>query len=152
MGALTLPTVGPVYLDADAIIYSVEKIEPYASLLRPLWLAAQVGRFLVISSELTLLETLVKALQTHDPVLESSFRTLLLASREIQLVPLSRTILETAARLRATAGVKTPDALHAATALEARCALFVTNDAGYRRVPGLPLTILHDVLTTPTAP
>jgi hypothetical protein len=33
MGQLTLPTSGPVYLDTDVVIYSVEKIEPYWSLL-----------------------------------------------------------------------------------------------------------------------
>jgi hypothetical protein len=30
MGSLTLPAAGTVYLDTDAIIYSVEKIDPYA--------------------------------------------------------------------------------------------------------------------------
>lgn len=36
MGQLTAPLSGVVYLDADAIIYAVEKIEPYHSLLLPL--------------------------------------------------------------------------------------------------------------------
>ena len=40
----------------------------------------------------------------------------------------------------------TSDALHAATALNAGCVLFVTNDAGFRGVPGLPLVILDDLL------
>ena len=29
MGPLTLPPTGPIYLDASAFIYSVERIEPY---------------------------------------------------------------------------------------------------------------------------
>ncbi|MCY4640978.1 MAG: PIN domain-containing protein [Chloroflexi bacterium] len=38
------------------------------------------------------------------------------------------------------------DAAHAATALQAECALFVTNDTDFRRVDGLPVTILDDLL------
>lgn len=34
MGTLTLPDTGQIYLDASSIIYSVEKIEPYWSLLQ----------------------------------------------------------------------------------------------------------------------
>jgi len=55
-------------------------------------------------------------------------------------------ILERAAQLRAATNLKTPDAIHAATALEHGCTLFVTNDSTFRRVPGLPVTILADLL------
>jgi hypothetical protein len=74
MQTATLPSAGTVYLDTDAIIYSVEKIDPYATLLQPLWLAAQAGQFIVMSSDLALLETLVKPLQNADTVLENAFR------------------------------------------------------------------------------
>lgn len=49
MGTLTLPNSGTVYLDANGFIYSVEHIEPYSTLLKPLWLAAQQDQFEVIS-------------------------------------------------------------------------------------------------------
>jgi predicted nucleic acid-binding protein len=49
--------------------------------------------------------------------------------------------------LRATTKLKTPDALHAATASDAGCALFITNDVGFRAVASLPLVILDDLLT-----
>jgi predicted nucleic acid-binding protein len=47
--------------------------------------------------------------------------------------------------LRANHNLKTPDAIHAATALAAGCVLFVTNDAGFRCVPGLPVAVLSEV-------
>ena len=37
MGPLTLPTSGLVYLDANGLIYSVERVEPYRTLLQPMW-------------------------------------------------------------------------------------------------------------------
>ena len=130
MGSLTLPSAGLVYLDTNAVIYSVVKIDPYASLLQPLWLAAQAGRITVVSSELTLLETLVKPFRDGDDLLAAAFRALLLASRAVRLLPINQALLEDATRLRAMIGLKTPDALHAAAALAIGCALFVTNCCG----------------------
>ncbi len=43
MGRLTLPSTGPVYLDASGFIYSVERIEPYRTLLEPMWLQLRQG-------------------------------------------------------------------------------------------------------------
>jgi predicted nucleic acid-binding protein len=145
MGTLTLPDAGPIYLDANGFIYSVERIEPYRSLLEPMWRQAQAGQFEILSSELVLLETLIKPLRQGDTLLESLFRALLNA-REVQLIPATVSIWEHAARIRATTGLKTPDALHAATALATDSTLFLTNDPDYRRVPNLSLTILDDVV------
>ena len=145
MGTLTLPDAGPIYLDANGFIYSVERIEPYCSLLEPMWRQAQAGQFEILSSELVLLETLIKPLRQGDTILESLFRSLLNAL-EVRLIPATAPIWEHAARLRATTGLKTPDALHAATAFATGSKLFLTNDPDYRRVPDLPLTILDDVV------
>lgn len=55
-------------------------------------------------------------------------------------------MLERAAALRAATNLKTPDAIHATTVLIEGCKLFVTNDALFRRVPGLNVTVLRDLL------
>ena len=145
MGPLTLPTHGSDYLDADGFIYSVERIEPYRTLLEVIWRQARDGRFEILSSEIIVAETLVKPFREGDAVVETLLRALFDAE-EVTLVPATREIWESAARLRAETGLKLPDALHAATAIEADCTLFVTNDAGFRRVPGLPTAILTDLL------
>ena len=146
MGELTLPDSGPIYLDANGFIYSVERVEPYRALLAPMWLQAQAGAFHIISSELAMLETLVKPLREGNTVLETLFRRLLNAN-EVSLIPATRALWEEASRLRAATGLRTPDALHAATALHSGCALFVTNDGAFRRVAGLPVVVLDDLLT-----
>ncbi|MDQ2829337.1 MAG: PIN domain-containing protein [Chloroflexota bacterium] len=146
MGSLTLPSSGTVYVDANAVIYGVERIEPYNNLLLPLWRGAQAGNYSIVSSDLLLLETLVKPIREDNVVLEASFRTLLLASNEIRLTPITIPILEHAARLRATTKLKTPDAIHAATALALGCNLFVTNDRDLARVPELPVAVLSDIV------
>ena len=145
MGPLTLPTHGPVYLDANGFIYSVELVEPYRTLLEPMWQQARAGEFDVASSDITVLETLVKPLREGDEVVEILLRSMFDA-HEVSLIPATRELWEDAARIRANTGLKTPDALHAATALRAGCALFVTNDTDFRRVEGLPVVVLDDLL------
>lgn len=147
MGSLTLPSSGSVYLDANSIIYSVEGVEPYRTLLEPLWLASNPATFWLASSELVLLEVLVGSLKMGNVQLETNFRAILQHSSDVQLLPITLPILERAAQLRAMSNLKTPDAIHAATALEYGCALFVTNDAAFRRVPGLHVSVLAELLT-----
>ena len=145
MGHLTLPDSGPIYLDTSAFIYSVERVEPYYSLLEPMWLQAQNGRFIIAGSDVTLLETLIRPLRYGDAFLESMFRDLFDAS-EVRLIPVTRPVWEQAARLRASTGLKTPDALHVAAAQYAGCTLFVANDRDFRRIADLPVVILDDLL------
>jgi len=150
VGALVLPASGVVYIDANIAIYAVEKVPPYDALLSPLWAAAQAGSVEIISSELTWLEALTKPLQQGNPTLEALFRAFL-TGQEVRLLPATLTLWEQAARLRSL-GLKIPDALHAATAISGGCALFVTNDPIFHRVPGLPVTVLRDLLTPPPSP
>jgi predicted nucleic acid-binding protein len=145
MGVVPLPASGLVYIDTVTLIYSVERYPAYWPLLEPLWLAAQGGTIEIISSELILMEALVGPYKTGNTVLERAFGDVLLGS-QMRMLPISHPILRAAARLRATTRLKTPDAIHAATAQQAGCALFVTNDAGFRGVAGLPLVILDDLL------
>ena len=149
MGRLTLPVSGLIYADANIALYTVNRHPVYATLCDPLWLAAQQGTVSAVSSELTLMETLVGPLRHGDTAKETA--SINLWNRVgASLLPITQDILREAARLRAAiAGLKTPDAIHAATALLHGCTLFVSNDAGFRRVPGLPLVLLDDVLAAP---
>ena len=145
MGPLTLPSYGPVYLDANGFIYSVELVDPYRTLLEPMWQQARAGEFDVASSDITVLETLVKPLREGDEVVEMLLRSMFDA-HEVSLIPATRELWEDAARIRADTGLKTPDALHAATALSIGCTLFITNDTDFRRVEGLPIVVLDDLI------
>ena len=145
MGQLKLPPSGSVYVDTNAVIYRVERIEPYLTASAPLWDALDVGLVQIVTSELTLLEVLVKPLRNGDPTLTSLYRTVLLGTSGLTCMPVTRTILESAAQVRAMCNLKTPDAIQAATALVAGSALFVSNDAGFRRVSGLPIAVLSEV-------
>jgi predicted nucleic acid-binding protein len=146
VGALTLPPAGLVYLDANPVIYSVERHPDYWPLLQPLWQAARAKTVEIVSSDLVLMETLVGPLKSGNAAVASAYEALF-QQAQTRLLPITHPILREAARLRATTRLKTPDALHAATALQTGCALFITNDPDFRNVAGLPLVILSDLLT-----
>ncbi|MEW5857336.1 MAG: PIN domain-containing protein [Cyanobacteriota bacterium] len=147
MGTLTIPSSSLVYADTQIFIYSVEKHPIYWSILRPLWLQSRTGDIEIVSSELTLLETLVAPIKNADSLLVNAYETLL-SSTEVRLIPLTKAILRDAAHLRANTNLRTPDALHAATALATSCSIFLTNDSGFRRVAGLPVVLLSDIAAT----
>ena len=147
MGVLTLPANGTVYLDANGFIYSIERIDPYRSILDALWLTVSAGQVKVVTSELTLLEVLVKPLKVGDATTATLFRTVLKHTPDVQMLPITQSVLEAAANLRATLGLKTPDAVHVATALLNNSMLFVTNDSAFRRVADLNVTVLSELIT-----
>ena len=145
MGPLTLPSSGLVYIDASGLIYSVERVEPYRTLLEPIWERAQNGNLTIVSSPVLVTEALTKPLRDGNTEIELQYRELF-ASNVVRLLDASYQVFEDAARIRADTRLKTPDALHAATALRAGCTLFITNDTDFRRVQGLPVVVLDDLL------
>ena len=147
MGQLILPSSSTIYVDTSVVIYTIEGNADYYSLLEPLWSKFYAGEIQIISSDLTLMEVLVVPLRNGNNVLVGDYEELLLSS-QIQLIPINQSILRQAANLRATTSLKTPDAIHAATALSVGCDRFITNDKGFRNVPDLPVVILSEILAS----
>src|ERR1700722_2307282 len=110
MGSLTVPPLGPVYLDTNAVIYSVEKNPAFWQLLEPLWQAAKARTVEIVSSDLTLMETLVRPMKSNDLVLAQAYQQLF-QQAQTRLLPITQTVLREAARLRAATKLKTRDGL-----------------------------------------
>jgi predicted nucleic acid-binding protein len=146
VGRLTLPPGSMVYLDTNCIIYSVEQVPPYAAELLMLWQAATAGQCSLCTSGLTLTETLVAPLRAGNAVLADRYRRLLKESSDLQLVDVSLEVLERAAQLRADLGLRTPDAVHAASALVGNCTHLISNDPVFKRMHGLHVVVLNDLL------
>src|SRR6185437_5739058 len=100
MGSLILPSSGPVHADAQIFIYSVEKHPTRAPTLRPLWEAVARGDLEVVSSELTLLETLIGPLKQGDVTLEADYENFFV-SPGVRLLPVTLPVLRAGARHRA---------------------------------------------------
>ncbi|HZO91200.1 MAG TPA: PIN domain-containing protein [Chthonomonadaceae bacterium] len=149
MGSLILPASGLVYADANTVIYSMQRHPVYWPLLKPFWQAVRTTALEAVGSELLLTETLIGPLRAGDSALQTAFEQALLAS-DILLLPITLAVLREAARLRAAIpALRTPNAIHAATAMISGCVLFLTNDNGFKAVPGLPVVTLDEVLAAP---
>ncbi len=100
-----------------------------------------------MASALTLLEVMVVPYRAGNQALAERYEQLFTRSRGILLIDLSRDQLRAAAQLRATAGMKTPDALHVAAALTAGCTTFLTSDRRIPAISGTRVLQLADYVT-----
>ena len=145
MGRLDFLNNSRVYFDTSPVIYSVEEHDVYCEPLLDIWLSHNNGKLEIVTSELTLLETLVLPYRKKDPDLEFLYLDLL-ESSDVELVPISIDILKEAAQIRAVSGLKTPDSIHAATALSSKCDYLLTNDPSFRRVKGISVIVIDEAI------
>jgi predicted nucleic acid-binding protein len=144
LGQLTFPPSSRIYFDTAPFIYSVEKHANYWNTLRPFWLTVRKDSIKIVTSNLTLLETLVKPTQNGNQKLIQAY-TRILTGSEIELFEITTQILKDAVQIRAVQKFKTPDAIHAATAIAANCRYLVTNDAGFKGLDDINVVILDDL-------
>ena len=128
-----------LFFDANIIIYRVEAVEPFnqqvLSALQELVVKHPNAGFAV--SRPSMMECLVKPLRDQNSADINQYRAFF-ASAGLQIVEVSAPILETATVLRARHGLRTPDAIQAASALSLKGPVtFITGDRQFQKVPGL---------------
>lgn len=133
---------GRVYLDTNIFIYALEGYPTFRTVLTSLFDALDRHELSAVTSELTLMEALVKPFLDRNVERQTAYMQILHPSASLQIVPVTRDILVTAARLRAETNLKLPDAIHVATAQFTGCAQFLTNDAHVKTIPGLTILSL----------
>jgi predicted nucleic acid-binding protein len=132
-------------VDTAPFIYYVENHPVYSSKVDKIFEFAEDNNIKIISSIITLTEVLTKPIQLSDTLLEKDYRDLLTDSDEVELFSINKSIAEEAANLRARYQLRTPDALHLATAIETKCDAFLTNDKGFKKVLGIRILILDEL-------
>jgi predicted nucleic acid-binding protein len=92
------------------------------------------GRLTAAASVLLLAEVLVPAYRARNPAAARQARAALERVPNLELVEVTAGVSDVAARLRAEHNLRTPDALHVATALREGAGWLVTNDRRLQRV------------------
>ena len=134
-----------VYLDTNVFIYALNGFPAYAPLLTELFDAIEAGDLIGVASELALAEALVIPFRHGNADEEQRCREIFRTGPGMELYPVSISVLEGMARMRSDfPAIRTPDAIHAATARLAQCDIFLTNDARLKSVPGLTVLLLSD--------
>ncbi len=140
-----LASVQQLYIETAPIIYYAEDHHDYSDKMQAIFLRVNMGSIEAVTSVITLTETLAKPLKTGDKIVEQAYRSLLQHTQNIRLIPIDADVAERAADFRARYNLRTPDALHLATALASSCQAFLTNDLTFRRVSELSILILDDL-------
>jgi predicted nucleic acid-binding protein len=120
-----------VLIDTAPIIYHLESHPRFGPRFAPVFEAHAAGRLRFAVTTVTLAEVLTGPLAAGDEALARRYRAVLESWR---VIPLDADIAETAARLRATLGLKLPDAVQAASALAVNAEALVTHDRDFARV------------------
>jgi len=128
-----------IFLDANIIIYQVEAVTTFRdkvrSVIREISSEHPGSRFAV--SRLSLLECLVKPVRERDEPIIERYRSFFTAS-DLHIVEINPRVIEQALLLRADTGLRTPDAIQAASAMTlSEPAIFVTGDHAFSKVPDL---------------
>jgi len=135
-----------IALDTSIFIYQFEpnpKYFPYTdSIFR--WLE-QPGSA-AITSTITMTELLVQPYRDSNDQLVDEFYALLSTYPNLDWIAPNLEIADLAARLRALHRMRTPDALQAATAAQARVTGLITNDVVFERVTAFESLVLDQLL------
>ena len=149
MGTLTSIVLNKlVAFDTAPLIYFLEEHPQFFSPADELFDAIHQSLAGGMTSVLSLAEVLVKPLREGRTDLANQYRRLLTNSRGFLVYPITESICESAAILRAThEWLRTPDALQVATALEQRADMIATNDDGWKRLTEIPVIVLRDYVS-----
>ena len=137
-----------VYLDANVFIYAVEGFEKYAGICKVILKSVEEMKIHAVTSELTLSEVLVGPFKAKNPELVKLYGELLSDQDDLTMARVSRPILVKAAELRASLGLKPPDAIHVATALVHNSKFFFTADRSLRAPASLTIVPLDELLSS----
>lgn len=137
---------GPVYFDTNVFIYSIEGHEDYAPVLSALFGQIFDRGLEVFTSELTLAECLVKPAKDKNDAAVQQYEDHIKTNAVMAVIPVTRGILRNSAYVRSELGLKLPDAIHMATAIERGCKTFITNDLKLRTPAGMRQIYLKDLL------
>ena len=87
-----------------------------------------------MTSTITMTELLVHPYWEKNVAMVDQFYSLLSTFPNLEWMPLTLEISDFAARFRADYGLRAPDAIQAATAVQGRATGFLTNDFSFERV------------------
>jgi predicted nucleic acid-binding protein len=134
-----------IFLDANVIIYQVEGVEPFQCQVLTA-LREMVQQYAEVSfavSRLSTMECLVKPVRERDNAVIDRYHGFFTAT-DLKIVEVTSEVLETAILLRGHHGLRTPDAIQAASALSLKTpVIFLTGDRSFKNVPGLEVRLIN---------
>lgn len=135
-------------VDTMVLIFHFEENEEFGPAASELLQATEDGRCRLVVSILGRLEALVAPKRHGREDLCRRYREVFEGFPNLKVVPVDDRVAEIGSDLRATYNLRTPDAIHLATALHRGADSFVTEDGRHfpDEVDGVPVLSAHDAL------
>jgi predicted nucleic acid-binding protein len=130
-----------VGLDTNIFIYHFEEDPEYVSFTEDLFEKIESGRLRAVTSVLTLHEIFTGARKAGDARLVTLYRDLLGSFPNLSVMPFDADVAEISSDLCARYGIRTPDAIQAATAIFHNAETFITNDDRLSIIKEIKVTV-----------
>ena len=145
MGLIQKLTDKVVFFDTAPLIYYIEENPNYLKILDKLFEANNNRKFLFQTSVITLIEVLIHPMRKNKMTLVQKYQDILRHSSTIELFDINTEVSILAAKYRAKYGLRTPDAIQMATAVDAGAGFFLTNDLKLKNVNEIEVLILDEI-------
>lgn len=135
-----------VGLDTAPLIYFIEEVEPYADLVEPVFELLGNQRLHAVTSTITLAEILTKPVADKNYALVDEIKFTLKSFSTLTMFAVDEKLAEGAAFVRARHGIRLPDALQVAAAIQGEATLFITNDKRLKKIDAFEVLVPSDFL------
>jgi predicted nucleic acid-binding protein len=141
-----------IAIDTNLFVYLMEKHPEYLENVSVIFRMIESGNCSGITSVLAVSEILTKPLKDNNKILVSKYKIFINTFPNLIVRNMDYKIALRTAKIRAKYGLKTPDAIFVATAIEEKAGLFITNDIKLRKVSEINILVLDDYKrsTTPS--
>ena len=131
-----------IALDTNLFIYHLEANPSYVDLAGEVFIWLERSANTAVTSTLTMTELLVHPYRASNERLVNQYYSLLSLFPNLDWIPPDLSIADTAARIRASYRLRTPDALQVATAIRGGASAMLTNDTDVARVSEIEVETL----------
>jgi len=136
-----------VGIDTSIFIYHLESHQSYLPLTTLLLRLITEGRLAGVTSEITIMELLVKPLEEDNQDIADEYEVLLDNFPNLKIKEVGRSVSRKAAELRVRHSVNPADALQIAAAIAEKATAFITNDRQLKQVADVEIVILSEFLS-----
>lgn len=129
-------------IDASIAIYFLQRTSQFFIPAKKLFSLVEEGKLHGVFSVIGMIEVLTGPKKMNQPALAAQYKTALSQFPHLIIAPVSEAVVESASQLRAKYGIKTPDAIHIATAICHNAAAFISEDKQLLQVTEIPVRTL----------
>jgi predicted nucleic acid-binding protein len=130
-----------VGLDTAPMFYFIEDVAPYVDPLEPVFELVGNNCLHAVTSTITLAEVLAKPLAEKKHGLVDEIKFTLKSFSTLTMLAIDEKLAEAAALVRARHGIRLPDALQIAVAIQGEATLFITNDKRQKKIDAFEVLV-----------